>query len=581
MVWRAKLDSLQENLELAETNPIDNGGDLGATLLAGAFISEAELRSAQEIAAKSNKKLSEVLLEQGLIDSEVLGSVLSLKYGVPVVNLARFEVQPEAIALVPEQVAREHRILPVSLDGNTLTIATDDPHDFRAVNALASLTRKRIVPVIAVGMKLDEAIDGNYKLTSQIEQQVSQIVNLKVETAVGDVSEAEALKQAPVVQAVDMILTQAVRDRASDIHIEPQEDSLLIRNRIDGVLHDAVRLPLGVHTAILTRIKVLANLNIAERRRPQDGQFSASVGNKRVDFRVATIEGSHGEMAVLRVLDKSMLLIKLPELGMTPTVLQPFEKLLASPFGMILVNGPTGSGKTTTLYAALQKLDAKERNIMTVEDPIEYGFKGISQIQVNRQAGITFPVGLRAIMRLDPDVILVGEIRDAETATTAVQAAITGHLVLSSIHANDAVSALIRLIDMGVEPFLVTSAVIGSLSQRLVRKVCPYCRQMTEVSPAEAMAYTTAMGETRDKFSIGRGCNFCSRSGFLGRIGVYELLTLTDALRKALIKGTSASELKEQAVKEGMTPMGRDGMQKVKDGLTAPGEVMRNVFTIL
>jgi len=571
---------------LAERNPIDNGGDLGAMLLKGAFISDAELKTAQEIAVKSNKRLSEVLLEQGLIDSEVLGSVLSLKYGVPVVNLARFEVQPEAIALVPEQVAREHRVLPVAVDGDTLTVATDDPHDFRAVNTLASLTRKRIQMVIPVGMKLDKAIDGNYKLTSQIEQQVSlsQLANqknLKVETEVGDISEAEALKQAPVVQAVDMMLTQAVRDRASDIHIEPQEDSLLIRNRIDGVLHDAVRLPLGVHTAILTRIKVLANLNIAERRRPQDGQFSATLGNKRVDFRVATVEGAHGEMAVLRVLDKSMLLIKLPELGMSPLVLQPFEKLLSSPFGMILVNGPTGSGKTTTLYAALQKLDSQGHNIMTIEDPIEYGFKGINQIQVNRQAGITFPVGLRAIMRLDPDVILVGEIRDAETATTAVQAAITGHLVLSSIHANDAVSALIRLIDMGVEPFLVTSAVIGSLSQRLVRKVCPYCRQVTEVPPAEAMAYATAMGETRDKFSIGRGCNFCTRSGYLGRIGVYELLTVTDSLRKALMKGSSASELKEHAIREGMIPMGRDGMQKVKDGLTAPGEVMRNVFTIV
>ncbi len=564
-----------------DKNNIEDGGDLGATLLQGAFITEAELKTAQEIASRTNRKLSEVLLEQGLIDSEVLGSILSLKYGVPVVNLARVEVQPEAIALVPEQVAREHRILPVSLNGDTLTIATDDTHDFRTVNTLASLTRKRIVTVIPVGMRLEKAIDSNYKLTSQIEQQVSQIVGLKVETETAELTEAEVLKQAPVVQAVDMMLTQAVRDRASDIHIEPQEDCLLIRNRIDGVLHEAVRLPLGVHTAIMTRIKVLANLNIAERRRPQDGQFSATINGKRIDFRVATVEGSHGEMAVLRVLDKSVLLIRLPDLGMSPSVMQPFDKLLASPFGMILVSGPTGSGKTTTLYAALQKLDAKERNIMTIEDPIEYAFAGINQIQVNRQAGITFPVGLRAIMRLDPDVILVGEIRDAETATTAVQAAITGHLVLSSIHANDAVSALIRLIDMGVEPFLVTSAVIGSLSQRLVRRVCPYCRHMAEVSPAEAMAYATAMGETRDKFMIGRGCNFCSRSGFLGRIGVYELLTLTDNLRKMVMRGVTASEIKEQAIADGMIPMGKDGMQKVKDGLTTPGEVMKNVFTIL
>ncbi len=567
---------------MVERGSFENGGELGTTLVQGAFISDADLKTAQEIATKSNKKLTDVLLEKGLVDPEVLASVLSLKYGVPVVNLARFEVQPEAIALVPEQVAREHHVLPVSIEGDTLTIATEEPHDFRTINTLSALTRKRIVAVIPVGMKLEKAIDGNYKLTSQIEQQVSQVAGfLKVETDVVESSEAEALKQAPVVQAVDMMLTQAVRDRASDIHIVPQEDCLLIRNRIDGVLHDAVRLPLGVHTAILTRIKVLANLNIAERRRPQDGQFSATVGDRRIDFRVATVESAHGEMAVLRVLDKSMLLIKLPDLGMSPSVQQPFEKLLASPFGMVLVNGPTGSGKTTTLYAALQKLDAKERNIMTIEDPIEYGFKGINQIQVNRQAGITFPVGLRAIMRLDPDVILVGEIRDAETATTAVQAAITGHLVLSSIHANDAVSALIRLIDMGVEPFLVTSAVIGSLSQRLVRKVCPYCRHVAEVPPAEAMAYSNAMGEARDKFSIGRGCNFCSRSGFLGRVGAYELLTLSDSLRKMVMKGTSASELKEQAVKEGMVPMGIDGMQKVKDGVTTPSEILRNVFTIL
>jgi general secretion pathway protein E len=566
---------------MVEKGSLENGSDLGVTLVQGAFITEADLKNAQDIAARSSKRLTEVLLEQNLIDPEVLASVLSLKYGVPVVNLARFEVQSEAIAMVPEQVAREHRVLPVSVDGDTLTIATEEPHDFRAINTLATLTRKRISTVIPVGMRLEDAIDSNYRLTRQIEQQIKQLASQRAEAEAVEAPDIDALRQAPVVQAVDMMLTQAVRDRASDIHIEPQEDCVLVRNRIDGVLHEAVRLPLGVHTAILTRIKVLANLNIAERRRPQDGQFSATVGDKKVDFRVATIEGAHGEMAVLRVLDKSMLLIKLPDLGMTPSVLQPFEKLLASPFGMILVNGPTGSGKTTTLYAALQKLDAQGRNIMTIEDPIEYSFRGINQIQVNRQAGITFPVGLRAIMRLDPDIILVGEIRDAETATTAVQAAITGHLVLSSIHANDSVSALIRLIDMGVEPFLVTSAVIGSLSQRLVRRVCPYCRNTAEVPAAEAMAFQAEMGEARTKFVVGRGCNFCSRSGYLGRVGVYELLTVSDTIRKMLMKETSANELKEQAIKEGMITMRRDGMQKVADGITTPGEIMRNVFTIL
>lgn len=568
---------------MADWDASQESRELGIALVSGSFISDSDLAAAEEIVAQNGKKLSEVLVEQGLIDSEVLGSVLSLKYGVPVVNLARVEIQPEATALVSEEVARKHNILPIAVDGETLTIATNEPHDFRTVNSIAALTRKRIETVIPVGMSLDEAIDSNYTLMTQIEQQISQItgLNLDVDAELAAGAEVDALRQAPIVQAVDMMLTQAVRDRASDIHIEPQEDCLLVRNRIDGVLHDAVRLPLGVHTAILTRIKVMSNLNIAERRRPQDGQFSANIGDKQVDFRVATVECGHGEMAVLRVLDKSMLLIRLPDLGMSPAVLKPYESLSVAPFGMILVSGPTGSGKTTSLYATLQQLDAKERNIMTIEDPIEYSFRGINQIQVNRQANITFPVGLRAIMRLDPDIILVGEIRDTETATTAVQAAITGHLVLSSIHANDAVSALIRLVDMGVEPFLVTSAVIGSLSQRLVRRVCPYCRQMAEVSPSDVAAYEAEMGETRGKFSVGRGCNFCSRSGYLGRVGVYELLVLNDDLRKMMVRGASASELKEVALQRAMVPMRRDGMEKVKDGMTTPGEIIRNVFTIL
>ena len=403
----------------------------------------------------------------------------------------------------------------------------------------------------------------------------------KLDAEVANGAGADVLRESPVIQAVDMMLAQAVRERASDIHIEPQEDGVLVRSRIDGVLHEALRLPLGVHSAMMTRVKVMANLNIAERRRPQDGQFSARIGDRDVDFRVATVDGSHGEMAVLRVLDKAMLVMKLAELGLAPAVLRPFENLLGAPFGMIVVSGPTGSGKTTTLYAALQQLDADQRNIMTVEDPIEYNFKGINQIQVNRQAKITFPVGLRAIMRHDPDIILVGEIRDEETATTAVQAAITGHLVLTSIHANDAVSALLRLADMGVEPFLVSSAVIGSLSQRLVRRVCSYCGQPAEISPPEAAAYQAEMGEAKETFLVGRGCNFCARSGFLGRIGAFELLTVDDEIRKMLVQGTPASVLREEAVRGGMVPIRTDAMQKVKDGVTTAGEALRNVFTVL
>ncbi len=559
--------------------------ELGAALLEGDFITEEDLRSAEKNAAQAKKKLTDTLLEQKLIDADMLASILSLQLGIPVINLKRAEVEPEAAALISEKVAKERKVLPLKLDGDTLTVAMEDPQDQRKINSLATMTRKKIQPVMPIGMNFTEAIERNYTLKSQIEDQIGQIQGLKgldaAAAEITDAAEFDATKQAPVVQAVDMMLAQAVRDRASDIHIEPQEDCLLVRNRIDGVLHEAVRLPLGVHSAIMTRIKVMSNLNIAERRRPQDGQFSSIIGDRKVDFRVATVDSGHGEMGVLRVLDKSMLLIKLEDLGMSRHVKQNFERVLGSPFGMVLVNGPTGSGKTTTLYAALQGLDSAQTNIMTIEDPIEYSFRGINQIQVNRAANITFAVGLRAIMRLDPDIILVGEIRDQETATTAVQAAITGHLVLSSIHANDSVSALIRLIDMGVEPFLVTSAVIGSLSQRLVRRVCPYCQEMVEAPPAEAAAYESQLGEKRTHFSIGRGCNFCSHSGFMGRVGVYELLTVSDELRKMVMRGATASELKERAVEEGMIPMPRDGMLKVKDGLTTPHEIMRHVFTIV
>ncbi len=558
--------------------------DLGELLVASSFIKPEDLERIREVANRSNKKLTEVLLDEELISPDTLATVLSLQYNVPAVDLRRIQVQPAALALVPERLAREHQVLPLSIDGDTVTVAMEDPGDMWAIDQLAMKTKKRVKPVIPLGMSINDAIATHYRLTSQIEQQISQVVR-EVEARGGNEPAAlasDAVRAAPIVQAIDMMLSQAVKDRASDIHIEPQEDELRVRYRIDGVLHDVLKLPLGVHTALMTRIKVLANLNIAERRRPQDGQFSAVIGDRQVDFRVACVEADHGEMAVLRVLDKSMLLLKLEDLGMSPVVLEPYRKLLHSAFGMILVSGPTGSGKTTTLYTSLSQLDAKRYNIMTVEDPIEYRFQDINQIQVNRQAGIEFAVGLRAIMRLDPDIILVGEIRDSETANTAVQAALTGHLVLTSIHANDAASAVVRLIDMGIEPFLATSAVIGSLSQRLVRKVCPYCSTTKEASSAEVLAYQQEMGELRSEFLYGRGCNFCSHTGFLGRIGVTELITMTEAMRKLVMKGASASEIKAAAAGENiMVPMHRDGMLKARDGVTTVSEVIRNVFTIL
>ena len=556
--------------------------DLGELLVEGAFIKPEDLEHVRQVAGRSNRKLTEVLIDEELVSPDTLATILSLQYNVPAVDLRHIQIQPAAIALVPEQVAREHQVLPLSVDGDTLTVALEDPENLWALDSLARVTKKRVKPVIPLGMSITDAIAAHYRLTSQIEKQINEMVKEAESRIISEPAFAtDAVRAAPIVQAIDMILSQAVKDRASDIHLEPQEDYLRIRYRIDGVLHDVLRLPLGVHAALMTRIKVLANLNIAERRRPQDGQFSATIGDRQVDFRVACIEADHGELAVLRVLDKSMLLLQLADLGMSPAMLEPFGKLLHAAFGMIMVSGPTGSGKTTTLYAALGQLDAKQYNIMTVEDPVEYRFRDINQIQVNRQAGIEFAVGLRAIMRLDPDIILVGEIRDRETANTAVQAALTGHLVLTSIHANDSASAIIRLMDMGIEPFLVTSAVIGSLSQRLVRKVCPYCASAKQASSSEAQAYQHEMGEAKTEFLNGRGCNFCSHTGFLGRIGVYELVTMTETTRKLVMQGVSAAELKAAAVSQGTVTMHRDGMLKAGDGATTVSEVIRSVFTIL
>jgi general secretion pathway protein E len=567
---------------MAEETPSPTKKDLGELLVEGSFIKPEDLEHIRQVANRSNKKLTEVLVEEELVSPDTLATILSLQYNVPAVDLRHVQIQPAAVALVPEKVAREHQVLPLSVDGESLTVAMEDPENLWTLDTLAKKTKKRIKAVIPLGMSIADAIGSHYRLTSQIEKQIGEVVKEAEKRAMSEPALAtDAVRAAPIVQAIEMVLNQAVKDRASDIHIEPEQDHLRVRYRIDGVLHEVLQLPLGVHTALMTRIKVLANLNIAERRRPQDGQFSATVGDRQVDFRVACIEADYGEMAVLRVLDKSMLVLKLEDLGMSPTMLEPFRKMLRSAFGMILVSGPTGSGKTTTLYAAIGQLDAKQHNIMTIEDPIEYRFQDINQLQVNRQAGIEFAVGLRAIMRLDPDIILVGEIRDAETANTAVQAALTGHLVLTSIHANDASSAIVRLMDMGIEPFLVTSAVIGSLSQRLVRKVCPYCGTTKQASSVEVLAYQQEMDEPKAEFLYGRGCNFCSHTGFLGRVGVYELVSTSEAIRKLVMKGVSAAELRSAAMNEGMITMRRDGMLKARDGLTTVNEVLRNVFTIL
>jgi general secretion pathway protein E len=494
----------------------------------------------------------------------------------PHAKLLRQMPQPEALQLIPEAIARRYNAIPLTISGKTLEVAIADPTNIFALEALSAQSRMRIKPVAATAQEIRDAIDFNYKAYGEIEKQVSSI-----DIPVEETDEKLAIRvttDTPLVQALNLLIDEAVKARASDIHIEPEEDRVRIRYRIDGTLQDTMSLPVSIHRALISRIKILGEMNIADHFRPQDGQFSTESKGRPIDIRVATAPTVLGETATLRLLDKSLTALGLSELGMLPDSLAKYESMLKVPYGMILISGPTGAGKTTTLYASISSLDTHGTNIVTIEDPAEYRFKDINQIQVNPQAGITFASGLRSILRLDPNVILVGEIRDAETANIATQAALTGHLMLSSIHANDTASVLTRLIDLKVEPFLVASAVIGVVAQRMVRRICPDCGRLVEAPLVEQMAYEKEMGEKQDRFLYGTGCKSCAYTGYLGRTGIFEILTMSDKIGAMVCNQASSGAIRTQALNEGMTSMMNDGMRKVKAGITTPAEVLRNAY---
>ncbi len=502
--------------------------------------------------------------------------------GIARLNVLLQAPTPEALQLVPENVARKYNVIPLEVRNNTLRVAMANPDDIIAIEALSARTKKRIEPVEAKLVDIQEAIDFNYKAFGEIAQMFGgpATTTAEVETPERLAAAAVAVAEdSPVARALNRLLDEAVKSRASDVHIEPEADRVRIRFRIDGILHEISSLPLGTHGPLVSRIKILANMNIADPRRPQDGQFSFSTRNKNIDLRVATIATVHGEMAVLRLLDKSVAVLSLPQLGLLPESREKLEKMLMVPYGMVLISGPTGAGKTTTLYAAINSLDRVGRKIITIEDPVEYRFEGINQIQINPRAGITFASGLRAIVRLDPDIILVGEIRDRETAEIAVQSALTGHLVLSSVHANDTVGVLFRLLDLGVEPFLICSAVVGIVAQRMVRRVCPHCARMVTAPMVEQLAYRRELGEERSEFLYGAGCKACTYTGYLGRTGVFEILEMSDELKQMLVTGTTPAQLRAKAIEQGMTTLAKDGMLKARAGVTTPYEVLRNAYT--
>lgn len=555
---------------------------LGQVLLESKLITEDQLQAALELQQTGDpRRLGSILIDQGQLEAANLALALSIHLNMPFIDLSRHAISTDIIRIIPEEIARRYNLIPVDAVNGALAVVMEDPTDIRVLEEISALSGMKVQPSVGSIIDIKTAIDLHYKSTTLIEQEVAEFAGLLEAT---DLADAEIVLEPgaddPVVRAVNLILLQAVRDRASDIHIFPDHDSVRVRYRVDGLLRDALVLPPGSNSPLLSRIKVMADMNIAERRRPQDGQFSFMAASQETFFRVATSDTTWGEMATLRILGRSESILTLDGLGLGQEATQGFMEMIQSPFGMVLVSGPTGSGKTTTLYATLNQLDREHRNVMTIEDPVEFNFEGISQIQVNRAADITFASGLRGIMRLDPDVIMVGEVRDAETAQAAVQAALTGHLVLSSIHANDAPGTLYRMAHLGVEPFLLTSGLLGSVSQRLVRVLCPHCKVESKPTQEEHSAYEIEMGKSLSVLWRGEGCTYCSDTGFLGRTGVFEIMVASEEIKTRFSEGASAAEIRSLAIQQGMVSMYRDGMHKVDQGITTPLEVMRNVYFI-
>jgi type II secretory ATPase GspE/PulE/Tfp pilus assembly ATPase PilB-like protein len=550
---------------------------LGEMLIEEGLITSSQLEKAVAQQKLQGGTLNEILLRQGAVKAEQLATILSIKLNLPLIDLKRHVIQPQALRLIPEEMARKYTLIPMDIVNDSLMVVMADPEDVRTIEDIKAQAKMRIEVALGIPSDIERAINLNYRSSGAIEQQVKQFT-----PAATDKTEEMGSFDAssPVTETLNLMVTQAIKDRASDVHIEPQEDRLRIRYRIDGILHDMFSFPLNVHSPLVSRVKILAGMDISEQRRPQDGQFSIKVGNNAVDIRAATMETPYGERVTLRILDKSLALFTLAELGFQSDVMKKYEVMLKRPHGMILVGGPTGSGKTTTLYASINELDRNELNIMTIEDPIEYSFMDINQSQVNTKAGITFASGLRAIMRHDPDVILIGEIRDNDTVTTALQASLTGHLVMSSIHANDAVGVLFRLVDLDAEASSVASTLIGVISQRMVRRICSNCKNAYQPSAEEQEILQEELKENIITLYRGTGCNLCANTGFRGRTGIFELLTMSEAIRKMLRGNASSTEIKEQAISEGMLTMKRDGMLKVRDGTTTIGEVMKGVFSL-
>jgi type IV pilus assembly protein PilB len=553
---------------------------LGDLLVAEGLVTQGQLDQALATQARSGGRVGELLIRMGALDDQQLAHMLGEQFGIGQFDLALHAPDPQVASRLNEAVAREYMALPLREVDGVLDVVVGDPKpgmEARLQEAIGGPIQLYIVPSTAAR----QAIDRAYRALADVDRMV------KAFTATTDTSrsvtareEAAVAADSPVAKVVTMLVTEALRDRASDVHLEPSDQMMRVRYRIDGALHDVLSLPMTMAAPLISRVKILANMNIVERRKAQDGQFATEVDGRGIDVRVSTMATVFGEKCVMRILDKSRSLYKLGELGMPPDTQVEYDKMVRSPFGMVICAGPTGSGKTTTLYATLNEIDERARNVVTIEDPVEYVFPTINQIQTNDQAGITFAEGLRAILRQDPDVILVGEVRDTETARIATQAALTGHFVLSSLHATDSVAALHRFLDMGIEAFLVASSVLGIVSQRLVRRVCQGCVAPYQPTPEELAFYEEAGGPPKQSFIQGMGCSLCADTGYLDRIGVYEFLRMTPEIRRLLVGWATQDELRRVAINQGMRTLRTEGISLVEQDVTTISEVIRSIYAL-
>lgn len=556
---------------------------LGEVLVERGLLSDAQLEEALAGQAGSGKRLGEYLVDTGTLEERDLASALADQFGLEVVDLRKSIPSDDAVASLPEEHARDWLAIPLRRTEFGYDVAVADPSEPALVDKLRDQLHQPAKLYVAGVSDVRRAIDVAYKATSRVGEHVRVFearAQARLAQQVDEPVSQSVDENAPVVQVVNLLLSQAVTERASDVHIEPMDDRLRIRNRVDGALHEVLSLPVGMGPALVSRIKVMANMNIVERRRPQDGQLEVTIEGVPLDVRVSTTSTVQGEKCVLRILDKRRALFELSDLGMPPDMLGTYESLVKSPYGMVICAGPTGSGKTTTLYATLTKINSTEINVMTVEDPVEYVFPSVNQIQINEQAGVTFAGGLRSILRQDPDAILVGEIRDVETARMAVQSALTGHLVLSSLHATDAVSALHRFLDMGIESFLIASSMLGVVGQRLVRRICPECKVPYDPTPDELAVWEKSGMAPKTAFFHGEGCVFCSQTGYQGRIGVYEVLRVTDEMKGLIVANATHDQLKDMATEQGMITLQDQALRLVERDVTTVAEIMRTIYVL-